>query len=115
MLYNRESRAAGKQPNPWNQRRVEHDRVRRMRKAAGATGSSVVLAEIAERDGWTCHVCSRPVHMDVPWPNPASPSLDHVIPLCRGGLHDPSNVRLTHLRCNLVKGSKLAVDLVPAL
>jgi 5-methylcytosine-specific restriction endonuclease McrA len=37
-----------------------------------------------------------------------SPTLDHVVPLVAGGLHDPANVRLAHLTCNSRKGAKAA-------
>jgi 5-methylcytosine-specific restriction endonuclease McrA len=32
---------------------------------------------------------------------------DHFIPLCRGGLHDKSNIVMSCAKCNLKKGSKL--------
>ena len=33
-----------------------------------------------------------------------SASLDHVIALARGGAHDPGNVQLSHVHCNVAKG-----------
>ncbi|WP_158070491.1 HNH endonuclease [Streptomyces luteocolor] len=38
-----------------------------------------------------------------------SPSLDHVIPLSRGGSHRRDNVQLAHLRCNLRKNNRFEV------
>ncbi|NKT05174.1 hypothetical protein GS485_11095 [Rhodococcus hoagii] len=40
------------------------------------------------------------------YPHPKSASLDHVIPLSCGGAHDPSNVALAHLACNVAKGDR---------
>lgn len=41
-------------------------------------------------------------------------SVDHVIPRSRGGsLLDPSNLRPAHLRCNIQRGNKPAVDTPP--
>lgn len=37
--------------------------------------------------------------------------LDHVIPLSRGGAHSEDNIRVTHARCNLKKGTKLVEEL----
>lgn len=105
-LYNRESRADGRQASaPWSDRRRDGYHRRRARKKAAATGNPVLFREIAERDAWTCHLCASPVGR-LPWPDPMSPSLDHVLPLSKGGLHDPRNVRLAHLRCNSAKGDR---------
>lgn len=39
-------------------------------------------------------------YCSVRFPDPKSPSIDHVVPLAEGGTHDPANLRLTHLGCN---------------
>ncbi|HEV8639427.1 MAG TPA: HNH endonuclease signature motif containing protein [Chloroflexota bacterium] len=54
---------------------------------------------IAERDGWRCGICGQPVL-------PAHLRIDHIVPLCRGGTSDPSNLQTTHARCNLAKGGR---------
>lgn len=57
--------------------------------------------EIYERDGWVCQLCHKKVNNRLKHPNPFSPSLDHIIPLSKGGPHSRANVHLAHLRCNL--------------
>jgi 5-methylcytosine-specific restriction endonuclease McrA len=37
------------------------------------------------------------------WPHPASASLDHRIPLSKGGSHTAENTQLAHLACNVRK------------
>lgn len=91
--------------SPWTDARRDAYHRRRALKKGTATGESVNLADIKVRDKGRCHLCSRRVP-DKPWPHPLSPSLDHVIPLSRGGAHDPANVRLAHLRCNTAKGNR---------
>lgn len=49
------------------------------------------------RDKWICGICHRRVQ-------PAVVSLDHIVPLARGGLHEYANVQCAHLSCNLKKG-----------
>jgi len=36
------------------------------------------------------------------------PSLDHVIPLSKGGEHSMSNARLAHTYCNSIKSDQVA-------
>lgn len=68
--------------------------------------------EIGERDGWVCGLCALPIDQSLPWPHPQSQSLDHLIPLARGGRHTRSNSQITHLICNLRRGIKPMVSLV---
>lgn len=62
--------------------------------------------EIYLRDGWICQLCGLPV-------DPSSKdkklmaSLDHIIPLSRGGSHTRDNVQLAHRGCNSQKHNKL--------
>jgi hypothetical protein len=88
----------------WNDVKRDKYHRRRARKKATSTGRPVLLGEIRERDKNRCHLCRARVSAK-PYPHPLSASLDHVIPLSRGGIHDPDNVRLAHLRCNVEKGA----------
>lgn len=58
---------------------------------------------VFERDGWVCGICGDPVDRNLAWPEPGSATLDHVIPMSRGGHHEPDNVQLAHFSCNLDK------------
>jgi hypothetical protein len=64
--------------------------------------------EIFERDDWLCGICALPVDPDLRFPDPESVSLDHIVPLSEGGTHVPSNVRCSHLVCNMRRGTKPA-------
>lgn len=83
-----------------------HAITRKMAKRAGVDKSDTLLsrAYIAERDGFRCHLCGGKVSMARKYPDPLSPSVDHVVPLSRGGTNDLANLKLAHLRCNLAKG-----------
>jgi 5-methylcytosine-specific restriction endonuclease McrA len=56
------------------------------------------------RDGFKCQICGGRLAMKQTYPHPKSPSLDHIIPLSRGGAHDLANVQAAHLVCNQRKG-----------
>lgn len=82
-----------------------HQVTRKMAKRAGVPRNPALVSrqEIADRDGWRCGLCGGRVSKDRRHPDPLCPSIDHVIPLARGGTNDPDNLQLAHLRCNLRK------------
>lgn len=53
---------------------------------------------VAERDGWRCAICRGEVTRET-W------SLDHVVPLSKGGAHTYANVVLAHRSCNVRRGA----------
>ncbi|WP_420811833.1 HNH endonuclease [Kutzneria albida] len=48
-----------------------------------------------------CGLCNEHIDYTLSWPNPGSPSLDHIVPLSRGGSHTYENVQAAHLGCNV--------------
>lgn len=63
----------------------------------------VYKARIIKRDNGMCQICGKKVALKHKSPHPFSPSLDHIIPLAKGGTHEPKNVRLAHFICNSLK------------
>lgn len=74
--------------------------------AYGAVYEPVNRRRVFERDGWLCQLCQQPIDPDLRWPDPGSASLDHVVPISRGGEHSYRNVWAAHLDCNCSKGSR---------
>lgn len=85
----------------------KHVNARRAR-LRGAFVEAFDRREIFERDGWVCQICELPIVPTVQWPDPGSASLDHVVPISRGGLHSRANAQAAHLHCNVVKSDKIA-------
>lgn len=61
---------------------------------------------LGERDGWLCHLCGDEVEHHTDCVDPLSATIDHVVPLARGGEHSWENVRLAHRQCNSARGAK---------
>jgi 5-methylcytosine-specific restriction endonuclease McrA len=74
-----------------------------------ATIERFSVTEIFERDGWLCHLCREPIDPALPYPAPMSASLDHVVPLAKGGEHSRANVAASHLICNMRKKDRMVV------
>lgn len=59
----------------------------------------VSVDAIRVRDDATCHLCGL-------WVDVGEQTLDHVIPLVRGGSHTYDNIKLAHRECNSRKGAR---------
>jgi hypothetical protein len=80
-------------------------RTRGMRTAAKEIAHNIDPRQIYERDRWVCQICTQPVDEALTWPDPMSPSLDHVTPVICGGQHVAANMQTSHLICNIRKGN----------
>lgn len=61
--------------------------------------------DVYERDGWRCGLCGQRINRKLVFPHPRSVSLDHIIPLSRGGEHSMANTQASHYECNLRKNN----------
>ena len=55
-----------------------------------------------------CAICGKPVDKSIKYPDPMSPTVDHIIPLAKNG--DPislDNLQLAHRYCNRMKSDKI--------
>lgn len=77
---------------------------RRARKAGGQT-EVYDRKEIYERDGGVCQLCEVMVDLALAWPDLMSFSIDHKVPISRGGSDIRDNVQTAHLICNIRKGA----------
>ena len=67
----------------------------------------VSLEQLAERDAATCYLCGGHVDMALSGLAPMGPTIDHVVPLSRGGEHSYANTALAHRACNTRKGARV--------
>jgi hypothetical protein len=76
---------------------------RREAKKKGCIRIPYTDSYVYERDAWRCHLCGKKIRKDAKMPHPLSPTIDHIIPLSKGGADAPFNVRAAHLICNASK------------
>ena len=56
----------------------------------------------------TCGICGAPVDKTLPHGDPMAPTIDHIIPIAKGGHpSDMDNLQLSHWTCNRQKSDKL--------
>ena len=74
------------------------------RHALGVREKAFFRRQIAKRDGARCHYCKREA-------KPADLTLDHVIPLSRGGQDRLDNLVLACFPCNIRKGHAMPTEI----
>ena len=110
MHYKRWARANGLEAPPsdqWGDRRRGNSHQRRATKRGASNGETVLLAAIIERDGTSCSLCHEPVDLTLAWPHRMYKTIDHTVPLARGGTHTMDNVTMAHFTCNASKGARV--------
>lgn len=90
---------------------------KRLREMSLSNIEDITLEGLIIRDKNICWLCGK--HCDVNdsyWEGSTFfagnnyPSIDHVIPLAKGGTHTWDNVRLAHRICNSIKGDSVSND-----
>ena len=95
-------------------RRIEHQtarhkafsrasRQRRERHLAEAFVEPVRYETLYDRDQGICQICGMSVPRDKFADNSWGGTIDHIVPLSKGGEHSLSNCQLTHRICNSLK------------
>lgn len=103
--YREENSDAWKAKNAaW--RRANPDKVRAYNKARRALRLQAEVEVVDPtivylRDGWVCQICDKTVDPNLLGQSTSpAPSLDHKVPLSKGGEHSYSNTQLAHFGCN---------------
>jgi hypothetical protein len=74
----------------------------RRAQIVGAGDKDISWRTVGERDSWICHLCLKKVPQQPgKAKSPKGATVDHLIPLARGGLHIWENVGLAHRDCNM--------------
>ncbi len=79
--------------------RQHYQDIRRFTSFLDAGGRRLRFKVFA-RDGWVCQLCGEPTDRKVKWPHPMYPTIDHIIPVSKGGTHEESNLQCAHAQCN---------------
>lgn len=74
------------------------------RRASGPPVLSV--HQLAERDGSRCHICHRKVDLNLSGMAKWGPTIEHIVPVSKGGTNEAHNLALAHRHCNTVRGNR---------
>lgn len=93
----------------------KHQYRRRIEKyGTGARADNITIGNLIKRDGKTCYLCGCETDESDFMINESGyfiagehyPSIDHVVPLSKGGTHTLDNVRVACRHCNSIKGDR---------
>jgi len=76
-------------------------------KENGLVDYTITLPRLYKRDQGACGICGRQVDMSKHYNSASYGSIDHIIPVTKGGQHQWDNVQLAHRQCNSEKGERL--------
>lgn len=77
------------------------------RRKIYALGDDISALVVFELHGWVCHICKKPINRYLRVPNWEAATIEHIIPICKGGTHTWDNVVPAHYRCNMLKADSL--------
>src|SRR6476469_520593 len=63
------------------------------RRAVYAQGDQIDALVLFDKYNWICNICSEVIDKALRFPHRRAATIEHVVPLCRGGTHTWDNVR----------------------
>lgn len=82
-------------------------------KRNGKPDHTISLVKVYERDKGICQLCGDKINFNLDPNDNKYPSIDHIVPLAKGGLHSWDNVQLACRICNSLKKDR--TDMPPML
>ena len=73
-------------------------------RANAPCGEPFTIEDVIARCGWVCGICGLPIDPNAQ--DKTRRSLDHIVPISKGGAHTLENAQLAHQNCNSRKGNR---------
>jgi len=74
------------------------------RRSVYARGDSIDALTLFALFGWHCFLCREPIDPRRRCPDWRAATIEHIVPLAKGGTHTWDNVAPAHYKCNMAKG-----------
>lgn len=81
-------------------------------KENGKYDNSITLVKVYEHDHGICYLCGKHLTLNDDYNRSDAPTIEHVIPIAKGGTHTWDNVKLACRDCNVKKGTKLSMEYI---
>lgn len=90
-----------------NASRVAEKNRRRRARLLDAWIEDVDIAVVYNSGDGLCGICGAFIDLALDWPHRMSLTLDHIVPLARGGEHSYANTQVAHAVCNSRKNDHI--------
>ena len=87
--------------------RIERNKRYNYLKQQGHFDKSVTLKNVFNKFNGKCQICEKQLNFECNCLSDDYPSIDHIIPLSKGGFHEWNNVQLLCRKCNCTKSNKI--------
>lgn len=92
-----------------------HDQLKDLRRRSnmqdnGPIDKGITIEKLIKRDKKTCHICGGKVDPKSDSNDGMYPTIDHIVPLSKGGTHTWDNVALAHRKCNTIKQASMIYE-----
>lgn len=104
------SKACQRKTPQYRQGQKAARRRRRARKRKAQRVETVDALVVYRRDKWVCQLCGEKLDREAKVPDSLAPTVDHIVPLARGGDHTYANTQAAHFICNAKKGDRPLPD-----
>lgn len=88
-------------------RRRERYRVKAAKRQKVLNPIRISADVLIERDGNVCHICLTEIDLSLARNNRFGATIDHVVPVSKGGADTLENMKLAHWICNIKKGNRV--------
>jgi len=75
------------------------------RRRVYAQGDDIDHLTLFNLRGWVCYDCGEPVDPKRRFPDPMAATVEHIIPISKGGTHTWDNCDMAHAKCNWLRGN----------
>lgn len=82
------------------------NRIKSVKRIKGIQVARLSADQILEHFGSVCYLCKKDIDASLPRTSRYGLTIDHVVPLSKGGLDTMENLRPTHWICNILKSNK---------
>lgn len=77
------------------------------RRAVYRRGDAIERLLLFELHNWKCWVCKEKIDRYMRFPSYMAATVEHVVPISKGGTHTWDNTVPAHAKCNFLKGDSL--------
>lgn len=86
-------------------------RIKTVKRQKHKNPNRISHEQVVREYGSDCHICNEPIDLTLPRTSKLGLTVDHLIPLSRGGTDTMPNLRPAHWGCNIKKSNKLMEEL----